>query len=76
MKPAANSEYAESKTFRISPTLTVEITIGLNNISCEWDPDIPKQLTEEELFTYWEARHEMLVRLSALRGSPVLMVFS
>jgi hypothetical protein len=68
------SEAAESKTFRLSKKLSVEITVGLGGMVCEWIPAQPKNLSPQELRRYRVARDEMLERLSARIGGRVLCI--
>jgi hypothetical protein len=65
------SEAAERKTFRLSKKLSVEITVGLGGMVCEWIP-APRRLSPRELRRYRAARSEMLERLSARIGGRVL----
>lgn len=68
------SEAAETKTFRLSKRLSVEITVGAGGMTCEWDPDMPDKLTDKELRRYRAARAEMLQRLAAMAGVAVALV--
>lgn len=69
-----NTENAKAKTFRLSDRLSVEITVGVGGLVCEWDPDLPERLTEEELTNYRKARSEMLAGLSEIIGLPITIV--
>lgn len=66
------SEQAERETFRLSRRLSVEITVGVGGIVCEWDPDMPEELTAKELRRYRAARHEMLQQLAKATGGAVI----
>jgi len=68
------SEAAESKTFRLSRRLTVEITVGLGGLVCEWTPTVPSKLTDKELKRYPRGRDELLARLAHRLGSSVAVV--
>jgi hypothetical protein len=68
------SEAAESKTFRLSKDLSVEITVGLGGIVCEWTPATPRKLSARELNRYRAARDEMLTRLAQIVGGRVLCI--
>ena len=69
MRPdECKSERAESKTFRLSKRLSVEITVGPGGCACEWDPDVPTHLTAKELRRYRQARDEMVQRLAQMLG--------
>lgn len=65
------SEAAESKSFRLSRRLSVEITLGAGGMVCEWDPSMPDRLTAKELRRYRTARAEMLRRLADRLGVNV-----
>jgi hypothetical protein len=66
------SEAAETKTFRLSKRLSVEITAGPGGFVCEWSAT--KKLTNRELRRYRAAREEMLQRLSEKIGGKVLVL--
>lgn len=68
------SEAAETKTFRLSKRLSVEITVGTGGIVCEWDPELPERLTAKELRRYRAARAEMLKCLAERVGGGVVCV--
>lgn len=68
------SESAESKTFKLSRRLSVEITVGAGGMVVEWEPEMPEQLTAKELRRYRAARAEMVGRLSARMGGAVVVV--
>ncbi|MDP3949601.1 hypothetical protein [Microbacterium sp.] len=68
------TEAAESKTFRLSRRLCVEITVGAGGMAVEWNPELPERLTPKELRRYRAARHEMLSRLAERVGGTVLVV--
>jgi len=69
-----SSESAESKTFRLSRRLSVDITVGAAGMTCEWDPELPERLTAKELRLYRVARAEMLKRLAERVGGAVVVV--
>ncbi|MBN1379688.1 MAG: hypothetical protein JXA04_10690 [Gammaproteobacteria bacterium] len=69
-----NSEYAESKTFRLSENLSVAFTVGPAGFCCEWTQDIPESLSAEELRLYKVARNEMLRRLAQRMNGNVICV--
>lgn len=71
---SVHSEEAETKTFRLSDNLSVEITVGAGGFVCEWIPEIPSKLTKEELQNYKNGRNELLARLSAKIGGTVVVV--
>ena len=68
------TEAAETKTFRLSKWLSVEITVGVGGMTCEWLPDMPDKLTAKELKRYRVARAEMLKRLAERIGGAVVVV--
>lgn len=68
------TEFAESKTFRLSKRLTVEVTVGACGLLCEWTPSLPKRLTGREMTAYRTARDQMLERLADRLGGRVLIV--
>jgi len=68
------SESAEIKTFRLSRRLSVEITVGVAGMVCEWAPAMPDQLTAKELRRYRAARNEILQRLAERIGAAVVLV--
>ena len=70
----SKSERAFTKTFRLSGRLSIEMTVGPAGYTCEWDPDIPIQLTAREQRRYLRARHEMMRRLAEMLGGTVLVV--
>ena len=70
-----NSEKADRKTYRLSERLSVEITVGVSGMVCEWEPSIPGDgLTRQEMQSYRQARGEMLHRLAAMIGGRVLCI--
>lgn len=71
---AMQSEYAETKTVRLSPRMAVTLTVGAGGICCEWDPRLPRKLRPKELARYRAARDEMLGRLAERMGTRVLVV--
>lgn len=68
------TEFAESKTFRLSKRLTVEVTVGTGGLLCEWTPSLPKRLTGRELVAYRTARDQMLERLAVRLGRSYMVV--
>ena len=68
------TERAESRTFRLSAHLYVEITVGMCGMTCEWSPRLPSKLKAGELRRYRRARGEMLHRLAESTGCKVLCV--
>ena len=68
------AESAESRTYRLSPRLSVTFTLGMTAMCCEWDPEQPTALTAVELERYRSARNEMVERLSKRRGINALVV--
>ena len=67
-------EKAESKTFRLSRRLSVEITAGAGGMVVEWDLATPDWLTARELRRYRAARAEMVKRLAGRIGAAVAVV--
>ena len=61
----------ETKTFRLSDRLSVDITASPIGIVVEWDPEIPEDLTTTELLAYRRARHEVLEHLSQRLGKRI-----
>ena len=57
---------AESKTFRLSRRLSIEITAGVEGMVVEWDPSIPYELTANESVEYHKAMAEMLAGIAAV----------
>jgi hypothetical protein len=70
----SKSAQAISRAFRLSKRLSVEITAGASGLVCEWEPDMPDQLTPRELRAYRKARDEMLRKVSERLGIPVSCV--
>ncbi|OGI41829.1 MAG: hypothetical protein A2150_00500 [Candidatus Muproteobacteria bacterium RBG_16_64_11] len=69
------AETAETKTFRLSHRLSVELSVSRIGLSAEWSPDLPVNgLTPGELRRYREARREMLERLAQKLGGAVIVV--
>ena len=68
------TEFAESKTFRLSKRLTVEVTVGACGLLCEWTPSLPKRLTGGEMAAYRSARDQMLGRLAVRLGRSYMVV--
>ena len=69
-----NSEAAISIVYRLSARLSVTMTVGPAGFVVEWEPDLPTQLTAEELHAYRGARAELLAELARSIGRPVLLV--
>jgi hypothetical protein len=68
------SEAAETKTFKLSERLTVDITINRDNLLMEWVPDIPAHLTRSERRRYVRARDAMIERMAEITGARILVV--
>lgn len=68
------TERAVMKTYRLSARLSVTMTVGPAGFVVEWNPDLPAQLTAEELSAYRAARTGLLAELARLVGGPVLLV--
>jgi hypothetical protein len=68
------TEAAESRTFRLSRRVSVEMTVGPGGFVVEWTPAMPARLTSKELRRYRAARHEMVSRLAERLGGTVLVV--
>ena len=67
------SEKAETKTFRLSKRVSVEITVGAGGWCCLWDPAFPEQLTKKEVGRYVRARREMFQRLADMTGETFVL---
>ncbi len=57
------SEMAHAKTFRLSKSLSVEITAGVGGVICEWIPAVPNRMTPAELHAYRMALNEMVKQI-------------
>jgi hypothetical protein len=68
------SEKAKAKTFRLSDRLSVEITVGAGGVVCEWDPDLPKKMTANEMAGYHKAMDEMVLVVAEMIGGNVMVV--
>jgi hypothetical protein len=68
------AEWAEQKTVRLSRRLTVDLTLGLAGMTCEWSPAMPARLTKKELQAYRRARNELAAIVAARLGGSVLIV--
>lgn len=68
------SNQATTKIFRLSPRLSVEMTVGPSGFTCEWMPDLPEFLTRKERRAYERARKEMIGHLAAMLGGQVAVV--
>jgi hypothetical protein len=66
--------YAETKSFRLSGRLVVDITVGPAGLVCEWEPSAPRKLTRLEKQAYTKARDEMLARPSEMIGGRVAII--
>ena len=67
------SERAETKTYRLSKRLSVEITVGPDGWCCVWEPALPERFTKKETSRYLRARREMLQRLADMTGETFLL---
>lgn len=61
-------EKAESKTFRLSDRLSVDIKVSAEGVMCVWDPEVPKKLTAKEMARYEKGRNAMIARWAELQG--------
>jgi hypothetical protein len=61
---------ATSKTVRLSRRLSVTITVSMAGMTCEWNPELPEQMTTKELARYRKARDELVASL----GVPAVVV--
>jgi len=68
------SEAAESKVFKLSERLSVQITAGIGGLVMEWIPEQPGRLTDEELASYRNARGEMAQQLAKRLGVSVAVI--
>ena len=68
------SESAQSKIFRLSRRLEVELTVGAGGMSAEWLPMLPDRLTEKEIRRYRAARQEILGDLAQRLGGSIVVV--
>lgn len=66
--------FAETKVFRLSKRLSVEMTAGAEGFTAEWIPGLPDTLTEKELRRYRVARAEMLAKVAEKTGRPVVVI--
>lgn len=69
-----NSESAITKTFKLSPRLSVEMTAGQQGFTCEWIPREPDHLTRHERRVYLRARDSMLKHLAEALGIGIAVV--
>ena len=67
------TECAETKTYRLSKRVSVEITVGSSGWCCLWDPALPEQLTKKEADRYVRARREMFQRLADMTGETFVL---
>jgi hypothetical protein len=67
------TETAETKTYRLSKRLSVDITVDPGGWYCIWDPAMPKQLTKKEKSRYRRARQEMFQRLADMTGETFVL---
>ncbi len=68
------AESANTKTFRLSRRLSVEISVSRIGITAEWIPATPVKLTDGELSRYRTARTEMLKKLSEKLGGNIVVI--
>jgi hypothetical protein len=68
------AELGESRTFRLSQRLTVELTVSGIGITAEWQPGLPAKLTTKEMRRYRQARDSMLQRLADRTGGVVAVL--
>ena len=68
------TESTDSKIFRLSRRLSVELSISRVGITAEWSPDTPVNLTDSELSRYRTARDGMLKKLSEKLGGNIVVV--
>lgn len=65
------------KVGRYTCTLTLPMHYkrgDVGGVGCEWEPRVPKRLTDAELHQYCAARDRAFAEWSALTGVPVLVV--
>ena len=53
----------ERTHFRLSDRLAIDIWMSDRGIEVEWEPDIPRQMTEQESEKYQKAMAQFLSRL-------------
>jgi hypothetical protein len=70
----AKSELAKTKTFKLSPRLSVTFTLRDGGIDAVWDPTLPARLTDAEAQEYRRTRGIMLERLAQKIGGAVICV--
>ncbi|GMR20199.1 MAG: hypothetical protein BMS9Abin36_0794 [Gammaproteobacteria bacterium] len=70
------AESVDTKTFRLSRRLSVELSVSSIGIVAEWLPDPPDKLTYGELSKYRKARGVMLERLADKLGGAVVLIES
>lgn len=60
---------------RVAQGLSVEFTYdGQAGVGCEWDPEVPAQLSAQAARTYAAARLKFWQRIASYRGEPVALV--
>ena len=59
----AESKRLDRTRYRLSDRLTIEIWTSDRGIEVEWEPDIPRQMTEQESEGYQKAMAQFLSRL-------------
>ena len=68
----------ETRTFRLSGRLSVDLTVSPVGITAEWTPASPKSLdggmTPREVHHYRRARKLMLSRLAQELGGSIVVV--
>jgi hypothetical protein len=67
------SESGETRTYRLSRRLRVDITVGPGSWCCLWDPAVPERFTKKEITRYLRARREMLQRLADMTGKTFVL---
>ena len=68
------SEWACTKQVRLSSRYSVTMTAGPAGFICEWEPDVPNDLTKAELRRYRKARDELVAQIGERLGGSVLIV--
>lgn len=68
------AESTDTKIFRLSRRLSVELSVSSIGIVAEWLPGQPDKLTVAELRRYRKARDGMLERLAAKLDGTVVVV--
>jgi hypothetical protein len=68
------AEWALERTVQITKTLRVHMTAGPGGFTSEWEPAMPRTLTQAQLNRYRRARDELLSEVGAKMGGGVLVV--